>query len=186
MGSDPRIVGSLGIHTEIALQPRGTVLQHVDGVPRLRHLMKGTTARTTSSPSDCAICGTNTARCRPEPNMATGEAPPPRPGVQPAGPRTTCSTMRSSTTDGNVDFCEQDGQDTNRPAADGGEHARRTPTARHRRSPNHAGLNPSRGLYLETLQVALSTREMSLSRPPQAPRDDHARRCRITHPSDAH
>ena len=45
MSWDPitRIVGSLGIHTEIDFtnQKRQQVLQHVDDLPRLRHLHEG-------------------------------------------------------------------------------------------------------------------------------------------------
>ena len=45
MSWDPitRIVGSLGIHTEIDFtnQQGQQVLQHLDGLPRLRHLHEG-------------------------------------------------------------------------------------------------------------------------------------------------
>ena len=45
MSWDPitRIVGSLGIHTEIDFSNRQVleVLQHLDGVPRVRHLHEG-------------------------------------------------------------------------------------------------------------------------------------------------
>ena len=202
MSWDPitRIVGSLGIHTEIDFANQ-EVLKCYSTSMIFRGFdifMKGIDPRDAHFITSriCGICGDNHCTCSClNQNMAYGVKPPPL-GDLAFNLAESADYMFDHAIFNdcmcNVDFCEQMVKETNPSLLQKAEstaaphsdiHGYRTIADIMR------ALNPFTGdFYLETLQVARYTREMYclFGGPPHAPVDDHARRLqRSHHPPDA-
>ena len=202
MSWDPitRIVGSLGIHTEIDFSNQ-EVLKCYSTSMIFRGFdifMKGIDPRDAHFITSriCGICGDNHCTCSClNQNMAYGVKPPPL-GDLAFNLAETADYMFDhaifNDCMANVDFCEQMVKETN-PTPAGEGRAGAGAALRHPRLPDdrrhHARAEPvhRRVLPRDPAGGALHARDvLPVRRPPHAPVDDHARRLqRPHHPPDA-
>ena len=192
MSWDPitRIVGSLGIHTEIDFSNQ-QVLKCYSTSMIFRGFdifMKGIDPRDAHFITSriCGICGDNHCTCSClNQNMAYGVKPPPLGDMAFNLAETADYIFDHAIFNdcmANVDFCEQMVKDTNpTPAGEGREHlepAQGHPRLQHDRR-HHAGAEPVHRQLLsgDAAGGALHAGDvLPVRRPPHAPVDDHARR----------
>ena len=203
MSWDPitRIVGSLGIHTEIDFSNQ-QVLKCYSTSMIFRGFdifMKGIDPRDAHFITSriCGICGDNHCTCSClNQNMAYGVKPPPLGDLAFNLAETADYIFDHAIFNdcmANVDFCEQMVKETNptllakaeNTPAPGQRHPRLQDDRRH-----HAGAEPvhRRVLPRDAARRALHARDvLPVRRPPHAPLDDHAGRLqRRHHPPDVH